>query len=258
MLIDTHAHLDDARFAADRAAVLERARNAGIGAALAVATTATSSRACLQLALEYPMLRATVGLHPNHVTESQPGDWDVVVVLANQPQVVALGETGLDRHWDFTPFATQEEYFVRHLELSRTTGLPVVIHSRDCDADMVRVLRADFDRHGPINGVLHSFASGPELAATGLAIGLYLSFAGMVTYRNAGEIRAIVATVPADRILVETDCPYLAPVPHRGKRNEPAFVRHTAECLAQARGMPLELLAEQTTRNARALFRRWT
>ena len=254
MLIDTHAHLDDDRFAGDLAAVLQRARDAGVTAALAVGTTAASSRACLQLAREHPMLRASAGIHPNHAAEAQPGNWDEIVRLANEQLVAALGETGLDRHWDFPPFALQEEYFARHLELSRKTGLPVVIHSRECDADMLRMLKANFDKQGPIRGVMHSFSGGSEFASACLAMGLYLSFAGMVTYKNAGELRAVAATVPGERILVETDCPYLAPVPVRGKRNEPAFVAHTAECVAAARGVKLQEFAEQTTRNASELF----
>src|SRR5262249_45035313 len=162
-----------------------------------------SSRTCLQLAREFAMLRATAGIHPNHAVEAQSTDWDEIVRLANETLVVALGETGLDRHWDFTPFALQQEYFDRHLELSRRTGLPVVIHSRECDADMLAALRADFDLHGPIRGVMHSFSGGAEFATACLAMGLYVSFAGMVTYKNAGELRAVAATVPADRILVE-------------------------------------------------------
>jgi TatD DNase family protein len=258
MLIDTHAHLDDDRFAADLPAVLERARVAGVGSALAVGTTAASSAACVRLAEQHPMLRVSAGLHPNHVAEAKAGEWDEVVRLAEHPLVVALGETGLDRHWDFTPFPQQEENFARHLELSRSTGLPLVIHSRECDADMLRMLRADFHRRGPLRGVMHSFSSGRDAADACLAIGLYVSFAGMVTYKNAEELRAVAATIPDDRILVETDCPYLTPVPHRGKRNEPAHVALTAACVAAARGVSPELLAEQTTRNARALFSKWS
>lgn len=257
MLIDTHAHLDDDRFSADLPAVLERARAAGLVSALAVGTTAVSSAACVRLASQHPMLRATAGLHPNHVAEAKPGDWDEVVRLAEHPLVVALGETGLDRHWDFTPFPQQEENFARHLELSRATGLPLVIHSRECDADMLRMLRTDFDRHGPIRGVMHSFSSGRDTADECLAMGLYISFAGMVTYKNADELRAVAAAIPDDRILVETDCPYLTPMPHRGKRNEPAYVALTAACVAAVRGVAPEVLADQSTLNARTLFWRW-
>jgi len=256
-LIDSHAHLDDERFGADLPAVLERAQSAGVGAAVAVGTTAASSLACLELAHRFPMLRATAGIHPNHAAEAAPGDWDAVVRLTDDPRVVALGETGLDRHWNFTPFPQQEEHFTRHLELSRKTGLPVVIHSRDCDADMLRMLKDESDRHGPIRGVMHSFTGSAELAAACLDMGLFISFAGMITYKNAAKLRAVAATVPVDRLLVETDSPYLAPIPHRGKRNEPALVVHTAACIAAARSETPESLAEQTTRNAYSLFSSW-
>jgi TatD DNase family protein len=256
-LIDTHAHLDDERFGDDLSAVLERAQAAGVGGAVAIGTTAASSAACLELARRFPMLRASAGIHPNHAAEAGPGDWDAVVRLADDPRIVALGETGLDRHWDFTPFPVQEDYFARHLDLSRRIGLPVVIHSRECDADMLRLLKMDFEKHGPIRGVMHSFTGSAEMAETCLALGLYISFAGMFTYKNAGNLRAVAEKVPADRLLVETDSPYLAPTPMRGKRNEPAFVVHTAACVAQVRGASPEKLGEQTTRNARALFTRW-
>lgn len=255
-LIDTHAHLDDSRFAPDFPAVLRRAVEAGLERIVCVATTAASARACLDLAARYPMLASTAGIHPNSYAEAAPGDWDEIVRLANDPRVVALGETGLDRHWHDTPFDKQEENFARHLELSRKTGLPLVIHSRECDADMLRMLRSDFERFGPIHGVMHSFASGAATASDCLAMGLYVSFAGMLTYKNAGELRAVAATIRADRFLVETDSPYLTPVPHRGKRNEPAFVALTAACLAEVRGVTPEQIGEQTTANARRLFRK--
>src|SRR5262245_44937591 len=254
MLIDTHAHLDDERFVSDLPDVLTRAAEAGVERIVAVATTAQSSRACVQLAAMYPLLAASAGIHPNHYAEAQPGDWDVVMHLANDPRVVAIGETGLDRHWNFTPFAAQEENFARHLELSREAKRPLIIHSRECDADMLRMLKADFDRHGPLRGVMHSFSSGLDTANACLAMGLYISFAGMVTYKNAADLRAVAAAVPVDRILVETDCPFLAPVPLRGKRNEPAFVAHTARLIAEVRGLPFETFAAQTTANAKRLF----
>lgn len=255
-LIDTHAHLDDGRFAGDLPAVLQRAAEAGLERIVCVATTAASSRSCLELAERFAMLAPTAGIHPNSYAEAGPHDWDAIVKLAGDSRVVALGETGLDRHWHDTPFDKQEENFARHLELSRKSGLPVIIHSRECDADMLRVLRADFDRFGPVHGVMHSFASGAETAQACLEMGLYISFAGMLTYKNAGDLRAAAATIPSDRVMVETDCPYLTPVPHRGKRNEPAYVALTAACLAEVRGVTLEQIGEQTTANARRLFHR--
>jgi TatD DNase family protein len=253
-LFDTHAHLDDERLRDDLPAVLERAAAAGLTHVLCVATTAADSARGAAIAQRYPPVWASVGVQPNHVAEAGPGDWDDVVRLAGAPRVVALGETGLDRHWDFTPFPQQEDYFARHLALARRLGKPVVIHCREAEADLVRVLRADYERHGPVRGVLHSFTGDWPTAEACLAMGLYVSFAGMVTYKNAGDLRAVAARVPADRLLVETDCPYLAPVPVRGRRNEPAYVAHTAAALAAVRGVPADELAAQTTQNALALF----
>jgi TatD DNase family protein len=253
-LIDTHAHLDDEQFAADRPAVLERARAANVGPVVAVATTAASSAGTLALATAHASLFATVGIHPNNAARALTDDWDAVVALAGDARVVGIGETGLDRHWDDTPFPVQEEYFARHLELGRQTGKPVVIHCREAEADVLRMLRAAFDRQGPIRGVMHSFTGNRDLAEACRAMGLYLSFAGMLTYKNAADLRETAAVQPLDRLLVETDSPYLAPVPVRGKRNEPANVVHTAACLAGLLGVSAETLAEQTTTNARALF----
>jgi TatD DNase family protein len=254
-LIETHAHLDDERFSADLAEVLARAAAAGVTRIVAVATTAASSRLCVELAARHPgPLRASVGIQPNHVAEAAAGDWDEVLSLVDRPEVVALGETGLDRYWDRTPFAQQEDYFARHLELSRRSGKAVIIHCREAEADVVRMLRADFERHGPVRAVMHSFTGDLATAQACLAMGLYISFAGMLTYKNAEPLREVARQLPVERLLVETDSPYLAPVPVRGKRNEPAFVAHTAACLAGLVGMTPEVLAEQTTRNAQALF----
>ena len=253
-LIDTHAHLDDERFAADLPAVLERAAAAGVARVITIATTAPTSRVSVDLAARHAALYATVGIQPNHVAEAAPTDWDEVVRLVTAAKVVALGETGLDRYWDYTPFALQEDYFARHLDLARKHNLPVVIHCREAEADLVHMLRADYDRHGPVRGVMHSFTGDAATARDCLAMGLHISFAGMVTYKNAQALRDVAKQVPADRLLVETDSPYLAPVPERGKRNEPAFVAHTAALLARERGVEMEVLARDTTRNARALF----
>jgi TatD DNase family protein len=252
--IDTHAHLDDEQFEADLPQVIERAVAAGVVSIVTIATTAPSSRACLSLATTHPRLRATVGIQPNHLAQAGPADWDEVVRLADAPGVVGIGETGLDRYWDYTPFAQQEDYFARHLELARRKGLAVVIHCRESEADVVRMLRDDFEKYGPVKGVMHSFTGDAATAESCLAMGLHVSFAGMVTYKNAQSLRDVARTIPLDRLLVETDSPYLAPVPLRGKRNEPANVVHTAACLANVRGVTPEVIAEHTTRNARALF----
>jgi len=253
-LIDTHAHLDDEQFRDDLPAVLQRAAAAGVESVITVATTAPSSAACVALAAQYSALFATVGLQPNQVAQEAPEAWDEVVALVTHERVVAVGETGLDRYWDYTPFAQQEDYFDRHLKLARHRGLPVVVHCREAEADVVRMLSHDFDRNGPVRGVMHSFTGDRDTAEACLAMGLYLSFAGMVTYKNAQNLREVTALVPMDRLLVETDSPYLAPVPVRGKRNEPANVVHTATCLAAIHRLELAAMAEHTTWNARSLF----
>lgn len=255
-LIDTHAHLDDEKFRADLPEVLDRAAAAGVCTVIIIATTGLDSRACVALAERFPALGATVGLQPNNLAQLPPTDWEDVVRLVEKPGVVAVGETGLDRHWDYTPFPQQEDYFARHLELARRHELPVVIHCREAEADVVRMLRADYEKHGPVRAVMHSFTGDAATAAACLAMGLSISFAGMVTYKNAQNLRDVAKTVPLERLLVETDSPYLAPVPMRGKRNEPAYVVHTAACLAGVLGVPLAVLAEHCTENARTLFSR--
>jgi len=252
--IDTHAHLDDDRFGADLPDVLLRAAQANLTQIIVVATTAATSRTCVRLAEQHPVLRATIGIQPNHVAQEPTTAWDEILALAHRPEVVALGETGLDRHWDYTPFSQQEDFFARHLDLARQLERAVVIHCREAEADVVRMLRQDYEQHGPVRAVMHSFTGDRGTAEACLQMGLHISFAGMLTYKNAQALRDVAAKVPLDRVLVETDSPYLAPVPKRGQRNEPAFVVHTAACLAQTLGVPLDVLAEYTTRNARRLF----
>jgi TatD DNase family protein len=254
-LIDTHAHLDDEQFQNDLPAVLDRAVAAGVEQVVTIATSAASSKAAIALQNSYPRLVATVGIQPNTIAQSGPGDWDEVVRLVESPSVHGVGETGLDRYWDYTPFAQQEDFFARHLALARQVGLPVVIHCRQAEADVLRVLREDYERHGPVRGVMHSFTGDRATAEACLALGLHISFAGMLTYKNAQALREVAARIPLERLLVETDSPYLAPVPVRGRRNEPAFVAHTAASLAGLHGLSVAILAEHTTRNAKALFK---
>lgn len=258
MLIDTHAHLDRTVYAADWPAVLDRAKLAGVEQIVVVGTTATGSAASLQLAHQYPQLFATVGIHPNHAAEAAAEDWDTVVKLATDLRCVGIGETGLDRYWDDCPWDVQVDYFRRHLQLSRETKLPVVIHTRECAEETVEILR-DEAVHGPLRGVMHSFTGPQTVADDCLQLGLYISFAGMVTYKNADDLRAIAKTIPADRILVETDSPYLTPHPFRGKKpNHPANVAHTLRCIAEMRGDSYSSLAAQTTANAERLFGAWS
>lgn len=255
-LIDTHVHLDDDRLRGEVEAVVQRAVEAGVKRMVCIATTAESARRCVEYAEQFNSVFASVGIHPNNAKEAQAGDWERVVSLVKKPKVVALGETGLDRYWDTTPFDMQQDYFARHLALSRQTGLPVVIHCREAEADILPMLEADFKQHGPIRGVMHSFSGDQVFAKNCLRFGLYLSFSGSVTYKKVTGLRAILDVVPDDRILVETDAPYLTPDPMRGKvkKNEPAYVVHTAAYLAGMRSMGLEPFGELTTANACHLF----
>lgn len=253
-LIDSHAHVDQPEFDADRAEMLARAAAAGLERIIAVGTTAATSLKCIELAERFSLLAAAVGIQPNYCAEAQPGDWERIVALAARPGVVAIGETGLDRHWDYSPFDLQRDYFDRHLRLSQELGLPFIVHTRESDADVVEMLR-EAGQRGPLSGVMHSFTGSRETALECLGLGLYISFAGMVTYKKSDALRAVAAAAPADRILIETDSPYLSPHPLRGKRNEPANLVHTAQCLAEVRGEPFEAFCRQTTENARRLFR---
>lgn len=253
-LFDTHCHLDDEQFDSDRDDVVRRAVESGVETMLAVGTTAASSVSTVALAARYDSVLAAVGIQPNYCAEAGPGDWSRIVELASAPKVVALGETGLDRYWDHTPFDVQQDYFDRHIRLSQERSLPFIVHLRDCEEDILRMLREARVR-GPLRGVMHSYTGTVAGAAECIALGLHISFAGMVTYKKSGELRDIAVTIPDDRILIETDAPYLSPHPKRGQRpNEPALLVHTAACLAETRGTSLELFAELTTANANRLF----
>lgn len=256
MIVDTHAHLTDKNFS-DLQPFLTQAQEAGVGKIIAIATTLEDSRQCLELVARHDELKAAVGIHPNNCCQAKDGDWEEIVSLCQHGDVVALGETGLDKYWDDCPWELQVDYFKRHLQLSRETALPVVVHTRECAEETLEILTEEAGL-GPIRGVMHSF-TGPQSVADGcLELGMYISFAGMVTFKNAKEIQEIAKQIPSDRILVETDSPYLTPAPHRGKRpNHPALVAHTLEFLAELRGISKSELAEQTTANAFQLFGSW-
>lgn len=256
-LYDTHAHLGDDHLAADAEGVIERARQAGVTQVLAVGTTAESSEACQQFARKHPeAIRSSAGIHPNHASEAQPGDWDRILALSNEPEVVALGETGLDLYWKDCPLPLQQDYFDRHIRLSQETGLALVIHQRETVQEILAMLRAARSR-AVLRGVMHSFTGTQDQAAEFVELGMHISFAGMLTFKKSDDLRGVAATIPPDRLLVETDSPYLTPHPFRGQRpNEPRLVVHTAQCLAETRGVTLEELAMLTTANARKLFER--
>lgn len=253
-LIDTHAHIDDDQFDQIRAAVLERCRIAGVSTVIAVGTTLEASRKCVRLAEENEMLFAAVGIQPNYCAEAEENDWQEICQLSKHPSVVAIGETGLDRYWDHTPFDIQRDYFERHIRLASDRDLPFIVHMRDCGDEIVEVLQEQ-RKCGEWQGVMHSFTGDEKLADRCLGLGMYISFAGMVTFKKSLDLRTVARQVPLDRILIETDSPYLSPHPKRGQRpNEPSLLVHTAKCLATERSNELEEFARTTSANARRLF----
>lgn len=253
-LIDTHAHLDEESFDVDRDEVVARALAAEVVRIVTIGTTAAASRLTVEIAGRYPPVYAAVGIQPNYVSQAKAGDWESIEELASRPKVIAIGETGLDRYWDYAPFDQQIDYFQRHLQLAQRLDLPFIVHCREAEADVVAQLRLAAQTQS-LRGVMHSFSGDLATAQACLELGLYISFAGMVTFKKSADLRAVARQIPADRILVETDSPYLAPQPMRGKRNEPANVRHTADALADLRSEPHDDFARQTTANACQLFR---
>lgn len=251
-LIDTHAHLHTEPFDPDRDMVFARAAEAGVQRLIEIGYDLDSSRAAVALADQHPHMYAVVGIQPHYALEADVAWLAEVRRLAAHPKVVAIGEIGLDYHWDRAPHADQERLFREQLALARELGLPVVIHSRDAKEDTIRIL-GDAARGQP--GVMHSFSGDWDYAAACLDVGFYLSLSGPVTFPKATELHEVARRAPLDRILTETDSPYLSPHPRRGKRNEPANVRLVAERIAALRELPLEALAEAVWRNAEALFR---
>ena len=253
MLVDTHAHLMDPAFASDLPAVLDRAAAAGVVAMVCVGYDEASSVAAVALAEQYPQLLAAVGIHPNASGSARPGAFEHIEKLAQHPRVVGIGETGLDNYRKRTPPAVQREWFQRHLDLAARRNLPVIVHNRDADAEVGPIL-LDWARSSGGRGVLHCFSGDDQMLAAGLEAGFMVSIAGPLTYKNAGGLPGRAQRVPLDRLVVETDCPYLPPHPHRGQRNEPALVRLTATRLAELHGVPVEQLEQATSENARRLF----
>jgi len=251
MLFDSHCHLTDDRLRADASSVVDRARVAGVTGIVTIASDAEDAVRAVELAEALPGVWATAGIHPHVAAAADEAAWERIAELAGQGKVVALGETGLDYHYDHSPRDVQRRAFVRHVELAREFGLPLVVHSREADEDTAAIIR---EAGADVRGVLHCFAGGAALLETGLEAGWMISFSGLVTFRNYDGAE-LVRAVPANRLLVETDAPYLAPVPHRGRRNEPAFVRHVVEGVAALRGEEVEEVAAYTTSNARAFYR---
>jgi TatD DNase family protein len=253
MLVDSHCHLEYPDFA-DLPAVLDRAKAAGVGHFLTISTRIAEFDKIIAIANQSPLIHCTIGTHPHHAEE--PSELNVtrneITAYTKDPKVVGIGETGLDYHYNHSPPADQQRVFATHIEAACDTGLPLIIHTREADDDTIRILR-DIGG-GKARGVMHCFSGGPKLAEESLALDFYISFSGIITFKKADEIREALKIVPMDRILVETDSPYLAPVPHRGKRCEPAFVTHTAEMVAQIKNISRQEVEEKTTANFFRLF----
>ena len=253
MLVDSHCHLEFPDFAADQDGVIGRARAAGIGHFLTICTRVRRFDEILRVAEANDDVSCSLGTHPHSAEEETDVTAAELIKLAQHPKVVAIGETGLDYYYDNSPRDLQQEAFRRHLRAAIALDLPVIVHTRDADEDTARILREEGQGTG-LKGVIHCFSSSPQLAADALDLGFYISFSGILTFKKAEELRETARNVPVDKMLVETDAPFLAPIPMRGKRNEPAFVVHTAKVLGEIHGLDAEALAERTTKNFFTLF----
>mgnify|MGYP000943381882 FL=1 len=252
MLFDTHCHLYDTAYDADRPAVLERARAAGIGRMLCPATDRQSSEACVELARHYDGIYAAVGIHPQEAGRVQPGDIEAIRRMAEQePFVVAIGEVGLDYHYDTPARDTQKEIFIEMIGLARDLDLPIDIHDREAHGDTMEILR----RYGKgLRGVFHCYSGSLEMTTELIRMGFYFGFTGTVVFPNSKRAKQVASRIPMERILIETDSPYLTPPPYRGRRNEPAYVRYVAEEIARLRGLDVEYVTSQTTANGLQVF----
>lgn len=251
-LVDSHCHLDYPDFA-DLDAVDARAREAGVKAMLTIGTQMSTFDGVLNVAKQKDNIFCTVGVHPNNAAKEPLVELDTLLDHAQHPKVVGFGETGLDYYRDKTAHDVQQLSFRTHLSAARQAGLPVIVHTRDCDEDTITILEDEFAK-GAFSGLIHCFSSGPDFAARALDLGFCISISGIVTFKSAQSLRDVIDRVPLDRLLVETDAPYLAPVPFRGKPNEPSYTRYTAERVAEVKGVSLETLAEATTANFFKLF----
>jgi TatD DNase family protein len=253
MLVDSHCHLDFPDFADDLDGVVQRATAAGVGRMVTISTRLDRFDGVLAIAERFPQVYCTVGVHPHEADVDWGRDARRLIDLAGHPKVVGIGETGLDYYYEHASREGQATSFRAHIAAARATGLPLIVHTRDADTDTMAML-AEGHRDGPFPGLIHCFSGDQKLADFAVDLGLYISFSGIVTFKKADTLRAVAARVPADRLLVETDAPYLAPVPHRGKRNEPGYVTHTAQEIARARGVTVEEITVTTTSNFFSLF----
>lgn len=253
MLVDSHCHLDFPDFADDMDGVLERARENGVDTMVTICTHMTRFQQVLNIAKAHERIYCTVGIHP-HEADSEPlVSVEDLLKCAEDEKVIGFGETGLDYFYEHSPRQIQQDQFRTHISASREMGLPIIVHTRDAEEDTLRILEEEYQK-GPFSGLIHCFSASEEFAKRVLPLGFYISVSGIVTFKKAQELRDTISIVPVDRLLVETDAPYLAPVPKRGKRNEPAFTAYTAACVAELKGLDVDAFSKQTTDNFYQLF----
>ncbi len=255
MLIDSHCHLDYLARDGDLEEIVGRARRAGVSAMVTICTKLSEFDTVRSIAQRYPEVSCSVGVHPHEAEQEGQESPDLLRELAKLPEVVGIGETGLDYFYEHSPREAQQRSFRSHIAAARETGLPLIVHTRDADSDTVAILREEVEA-GAVTGVIHCFSAGPELAEAALELGFYIGVSGIMTFKKAEELRETLRRVPLERLLVETDAPYLAPVPQRGKQNEPAFVVHTAAALAELKAVEADELAAVTSENFYTLFSR--
>jgi len=253
MLFDTHAHLEDERFDQDREQLIEELPEKGVAYVVNVGSTLETSRMSVELAARYPFIYAAVGVHPHEVSQMSSRDLATLEAMTTGQKVVAIGEIGLDYYYDFSPRELQREWFAQQIDLAYSLGLPIIIHDREAHADVLDILKAKKDRI--VGGVMHCYSGSWEMAKDFMDLGLYISLGGPVTFKNAKRPVEVAQKIPLDRLVIETDSPYLAPTPHRGKRNNPAYVGLVAQKIAEIRGMSFEEIAEITLNNAKKLFK---
>jgi TatD DNase family protein len=255
MLVDSHCHLDFPDFAAEIPEVLERARAAGVGVCVSIGTKLSAFPGVAAVAARFEHVYCSVGVHPHEAEKELLEDAGPLIAAARHPKVVGIGETGLDYYYEHSPRPEQQQNFRHHIAAARELALPLIVHTRDAEDDTIAILNEEMGK-GAFTGLIHCFTGTAKLAHAALDLGLYISASGIVTFKKSDALREVIRAVPLERLLVETDAPYLAPMPYRGKRNEPAFVAHTAACVAGLKGVPVEALADATTDNFFHLFTR--
>lgn len=253
MLVDTHAHLNDEKFNEDRAEVIKRAKEVGVETIINIGYNRETILSTIELVEQYDFIFGAVGWHPNDAHEMKEEDFDWLKEITQHPKILAIGEIGLDYYWDFAPKEVQQEIFRKQIQLAKQVNLPIIIHDRDAHQDICSILREEGAKD--VGGIIHSFSGSMEMAKECIDLGFYISFSGPVTFKNAKKPKEVATHIPIDRILLETDSPYLTPEPYRGKRNESAYVKFVATKIAELRGMDVEEIAQITTRNANQILK---